>query len=156
MDTSRDSHNDKTAEIEAKFLIREAEQFDEVLATLDRLGYAISEGGTAAYTDRYFDTADWKILRAGWAYRCRTSDAGDKLTLKSMGTRHGAVFRREEIEQALPRKAARREGKLPSGPVQRRLVEVADDEPRRELFTVKSDRTVFDITAPGDARAHGS
>ncbi len=136
-------------EIEAKFLIREPDQFDEVLATLDRLGYSISEGETATHTDRYFDTADWRILRAGWAYRCRKHGGRQKLTLKSVHAPDGAVFSREEIEQLLPGRPRKKKGKLPDGPVQQRIVRYAGDEPRQELFRIKSKRTVFDVRAPG-------
>ena len=92
----------KVVEIEAKFLIRQPEQFEQVLAALSELGYGVSERATETHIDRYFDTSEWSILRAGWAYRCRERRGHQKLTLKSLGSKRGAVFTRAEIEQPLP------------------------------------------------------
>ncbi len=138
-----------SAEIEAKFLIRETSQFEDVLASLSRLGYTVDQGHTATHVDRYFDTSDWSILRAGWAYRCRKTGGEQKLMLKSLGSRDGAVFSREELEQVLPKKKAKKKGRLPRGPVQERLAELASNARRRELFRVRSERTVYDIRVPG-------
>ncbi len=138
-----------SAEIEAKFLIRETSQFEDVLASLSRLGYDVGVGRTATHTDRYFDTSDWSILRGGWAYRCRECDGERKLVLKSLGSRDGAVFSREELEQVLPERKAKKKGRLPKGPVQERLAELGGGMRRRELFRVRSERTVYDIGVPG-------
>ena len=72
------------AEIEAKFLLRRPDQLDDVLALLDRRGYDVEPAGTSTHIDRYFDTGDWAILRAGWAFRCRSRGKQEKLTLKSL------------------------------------------------------------------------
>ncbi|MDJ0699957.1 MAG: CHAD domain-containing protein [Woeseiaceae bacterium] len=149
MDTAVTPGNARTAEIEAKFLIRETDQFADVLASLARLGYEINEGPTETHTDRYFDTPDWRILRAGWAYRCRECNGRKKLMLKSLGSRDGAVFSREEVEQALPNEKAKKKGRLPSGPVQERVSQFASGKRRHELFRVRSERTVYDIGVPG-------
>ncbi|MFQ5982956.1 MAG: CYTH domain-containing protein, partial [Woeseiaceae bacterium] len=140
----------EVAEIEAKFLIRQPEQFEQVLAALSELGYGVSERATETHVDRYFDTADWAILRAGWAYRCRERRGHQKLTLKSLGSKRGAVFVRDEIEQPLPDRPPPGNGILPPGPVQKRLAEIANGMRRRELFRVQSRRTVFAVTAPGN------
>lgn len=141
-------------EYEAKFLIRRPEQVNQVLTTLSQLGFSVSERETATHVDRYFDTADWSILQSGWAYRCRKRDNRQKLTLKSLGSRNGAVFERVEIEQPLPKKRAGKKGRLPDGPVQQRLAEVTNDEWRHELFRVKNRRTVFEVVGPGDEPVH--
>jgi len=120
-----------------------------VLTTLDHLGFHVSEGETSTHIDRYFDTPDWSILHAGWAYRCRKKKRQEKLVLKSLGSRNGVVFERNEIEQLLPRKPAKEKGTLPSGPVQKKVAKLTKDKPRRELFRVKNRRTVFQIIGPG-------
>lgn len=154
METSRDSNSNNTAEIEAKFLIRQQEQFGDVLATLMRLGYRVSDRGTVRHVDRYFDTSDWRILRAGWAFRRRRSQTGDKLALKSMGRRDGPVFFRDEIEQPLSDASSITKGPLPYGPVQQLLVGLSSDRPLRRLFDVKCKRAAFDVSTPGDSAAH--
>jgi len=138
----------KVAEIEAKFLIRQPEQFEQVLAALSELGYGVSERATETHIDRYFDTSEWSILRAGWTYRCRERRGHQKLTLKSLGSKRGAVFTRDEIEQPLPDRLPPRIGLLPPGPVQKRLAEIVNGMRWQELFCVQSRRTVFAVTAP--------
>ncbi len=140
----------KVVEIEAKFLIRKPEQFDQVLAALSELGYGVSERATETHVDRYFDTSDWSILRAGWTYRSRERRGHQKLTLKSLGSKRGAVFTRDEIEQPLPDRLPPRNGILPPGPVQKRLAEIVNGMRWRELFRVQSRRTVFAVTVPGN------
>lgn len=141
-------------EYEAKFLIRAPDQVDQVLATLDHLGFRVSEGETSTHVDRYFDTSDWSILHGGWAYRCRKKNKDEKLVLKSLGSKNGAVFERDEIEQPLPRKSARKKSGLPKGPVQKEITRLAKDKPCHELFRVKNRRTVFEIIGPGKDPAH--
>ena len=140
----------KVVEIEAKFLIRQPEQIEQVLAALSELGYGVSERATETHIDRYFDTPEWSILRAGWVYRCRERRGHQKLTLKSLGSKRGAVFTRDEIEQSLPDRPPPRNGILPLGPVQKRLAEIVNGMRCRELFCVQNRRTVFAVTAPGN------
>ena len=141
------------AEIEAKFLLRRPEQLDDVVGVLRTYGYEVERDGTSTHVDRYFDTADWAILRAGWAYRCRSRGEDSKLTLKSLGSGDGHVFVREEIDQPLPKKKACHQGELPSGPVQRRISKIAGAAHCDELFSVESRRTVYFVRVPGDRPA---
>ncbi|MDH3750840.1 MAG: CYTH domain-containing protein, partial [Gammaproteobacteria bacterium] len=104
-------------EVEAKFLIRSNEQIDQVLATLDELGYLKSAGETGRHVDTYFDTSEFDILRAGWTYRCRQRGGQSTLNLKARGRHDGRVFVREEIQQPLSRDAVATLHNLPTGPV---------------------------------------
>jgi CHAD domain-containing protein/adenylate cyclase class IV len=137
------------AEVEAKFLIRSNEQVNQVLATLDDLGYLKAERETATHVDTYFDTPDFDTLRAGWTYRCRQRGGRNTLTLKSCGTHDGQVFVREEIEQALPDEYLSLIYRLPPGPVQKYLDSIIDTRRNRKLFRVESERRVFAVTSPG-------
>ena len=139
------------AEVEAKFLIRSNDQVDQVLATLDELGYRKAEGGTGSHVDTYFDTPDFDIFRAGWTYRCRQRRGQSSLNLKSCGQQNGQVFVREEIEQALPDARLSPMQALPPGPVQKYLEGIADNRRSRRLFRVASQRRVLALTSPGDA-----
>ena len=121
-------------ETEAKFLVWRPEHIDGVLARLGEQGYELTERGTATHLDRYFDTRDWSVLRAGWACRSRTRNGSSRLMLKSMGEQVGSVFHREEIEQP---KAGEILGELTQG------------KECSELFTVESRRTVYDVSIPG-------
>ena len=121
-------------ETEAKFLVWRPEHIDRVLRKLGEQGYELTERGTATHLDRYFDTRDWSVLRAGWACRSRTRNGSSRLMLKSMGEQVGSVFHREEIEQP------------EAGEV---LGELTKGEECSELFTVESRRTVYDVSVPG-------
>jgi len=138
------------AEVEAKFLIRSNDQVDQVLATLDELGYLKAEAETGIHVDTYFDTPDFDILRAGWTYRCRQRGRRSTLNLKACGTREGRVFVREEIEQALPDDCRSATRDLPPGPVRKYLYSIAGTRQNRRLFQVVSQRRVFAVTSPGN------
>ena len=141
------------AEIEAKFLLRRPDQLDDVLALLDSRGYEVEPAGTSTHVDRYFDTEDWAIFRAGWAYRCRSRGKKAKLTLKSLDAGDQNVFVREEIEQRLPKSKSARKGKLPKGPVQALLKDIAGSARRKQLFRVESRRSVYHVATPEDTPA---
>lgn len=124
----------RTKETEAKFLVWRPEHIDRVLRKLGEEGYTLTERGTATHLDRYFDTRDWSVLRAGWACRSRTRNGDSRLMLKSMGEQVGAVFHREEIEQPQ------------AGEV---LADLTRGKECSELFTVESQRTVYEVSVPG-------
>lgn len=139
-------------EIEAKFLLERREQLDEVLDTLAQLGHTVTRGPTQSIVDRYFDTTDWLVFRAGFA--CRLRENGDrlKLTLKELCSGGGPVFEREEIEQTLL-SGQRSDAGLPPGPVQARLEPIINGHPRRELFRLKNKRTLYRVTTSGKSPA---
>ncbi len=138
------------AEVEAKFLIRSNDQVEQVLVTLDQLGYRKAEGGTGSHVDTYFDTPEFDIFRAGWTYRCRQRRGQSCLNLKSCGQQDGQVFVREEIEQTLPDARLSPMQELPPGPVQKYLEGIVDNRRSRRLFCVASQRRVLALTSPGD------
>ncbi len=105
------------AEVEAKFLIRSNEQVDQVMATLDELGYLKAAAETGSHVDTYFDTPDFDIHRAGWTYRCRQRGKQSILNLKARGRRDGQVFVRDEIQQPLSRGSVATLQDVPPGPV---------------------------------------
>jgi len=136
-------------EVEAKFLIRSNEQIDQVLATLDELGYLKSEGATGRHLDTYFDTSEFDILRAGWTYRCRQRGGQSTLNLKACGRHDGRVFVRDEIQQPLSRGAVSALHNLPPGPVKNYLDSIVDTRRNRKLFSVATQRRVFAVTSAG-------
>ena len=133
-------------EIEAKFLLQSPEQLDEVIGACKGLGYGVAEGPTELIVDRYFDTPDWDIFRAGWAYRCRQRGRRQTLSLKAVddSRQQGPVFVRDEVRQPLP-DSRRPNGDLPQGPVQERLNPVVNGHPRQELFRVRNRRTLYEV-----------
>lgn len=139
-------------EIEAKFLVQDPHQVGRLLTVLQELGYGVELYGNATIVDRYFDTPDWAIFRAGWGYRLRDSNGEQTLALKGLGLRDGAIQVREEIEQRLlvshtPLRA------IPSGPVRDRLTGLVGNQQTRELFIVRNQRSLYRLTSPADPSA---
>ena len=48
--------------------------------------------------DRYVDSADWALARAGFAARLRKTSRGTEISLKAQNASGGRLQRREEIE----------------------------------------------------------
>ncbi len=90
-------------EIEAKFLIADPAVV-EPLRTADELapGYALEDAGEVQIVDEYFDTADFRLLRAGYGLRIRTGEGKRLVTLKSRRIADTAgIYRRMELEEPL-------------------------------------------------------
>jgi CHAD domain-containing protein len=90
-------------EIEAKFAVPNRAAYRDLLRLRELAGYAlVPAGATAQVVDRYFDTADGRVLGGGYALRIRTEGDAALVTLKGLGGSSGAVHRRDEQEEALP------------------------------------------------------
>ncbi len=152
-DTKRADALALRTEIEAKYLMRDNEQLAALLEALRSLDYDITPGPTRTLVDRYYDTRQWHIATAGWAFRLRTTGDQSKLVLKSltdqssMSERRSPVRIRDEIEQYLLSTPALAE--LPSGPVTRALESILGDAQIRELFQVVNSRTTYEVCAAG-------
>ena len=136
-------------EIEAKFLVQDPQYIGQLLAVLRELGYGVEPHANQTIVDRYFDTPDWTIFRAGWGYRLRDSNGKQTLALKGLGLRDSAIQVREEIEQRLL-VSHNRLSALPSGPVQNRLAGLLGTRKVRELFVVRNQRSVYMLSSPDE------
>lgn len=59
------------------------------------------------HLDRYYDTPDWRLFRAGYVLRIRQVEGeAAEATLKSFGTRRNGLRQRREINEPLRRKRA--------------------------------------------------
>lgn len=124
-------------EIEAKFLLQHPEQYAATLDTLQTLGFTATPEQAEQIVDRYFDTPDWRIYRAGWAFRRRARGAEEERTLKALAPpppRADAVFVREEIEEAGGASSA------VGGELDERLRAIVDGASASELFRVATAR----------------
>ena len=129
------------AEIEAKFIVRKPEQVEDALRALADAGFTIADRGETNHTDRYFDTADWSALCAGWACRIRRRDEKATLTLKSLHGPSGSVFVRDEVSQSIP--GLMTPPSAPPGPAKQQLDEIIAGKPVVELFESSCQRTVY-------------
>lgn len=136
-------------EVEAKFIVRRPAQVDDVLRTLDTLGYTIELDREITHTDTYFDTRDLSIFRAGWALRCRETDNANTLMLKSVNSGAHTVFVRKEVKQPIADGTDPAARKLPAGPVADLLGKTGAGSKRTRLFTIRTQRTVYRVASGG-------
>lgn len=92
--------------------------------------------------DRYLDTDDWRIFRAGFALRLREKGGSVEATLKGLRSARGDVADRREITEALAEGGAKALARA-SGPVGGRVRDVAGVKPLRTLFEVRTTRQRF-------------
>ena len=113
-------------------------------------------GGSAAarssqFEDRYVDTADGALAKAGFAVRLRQSGRGSIVSVKSLARTEGAggSMRREELEGPADRTAGPLE--WPASDARSLVMELAGDAPLIELVTIRQLRRKR-IVRDGDTR----
>ena len=97
--------------------------------------------------DRYVDSADWALARAGLAARMRRTSHGTEISLKATNVSPGRLHRREEIEG--PADEALVPGGWPSSQARKVVMELCGDEPLVEMLTIRQLRRVRLLTAGG-------
>ena len=112
--------------------------------------------GTAAarssqFEDRYVDTADGALTRAGFAVRVRQSGRGTIVSVKSLARTEGpgGSLRREELEGPADRTAGPLE--WPASDARSLVLELAGDAPLVELVTIRQLRRKR-VVRDGDTR----
>ena len=129
-------------EIEAKFGVPDQSSL-RGLQELDRLaGFRVGEARVHEVRDVYLDTADRRILAAGYACRWRVMADKVIVTLKGLSPGQGAVHRREELETVLPADARPDPTQWPPGTVRDRLLGWIGTELLCPLFELHQTRTI--------------
>jgi CHAD domain-containing protein/adenylate cyclase class IV len=127
---------DRPVEVELKYRVRDRATGERLLAA-DVLGpfRATSGARTAQHEDRYLDTSDGALARAGFAARLRQTNGGTIVTVKSTTPAEGALARREELEGPADRTAEPRD--WPASAARSLILEQCGDAPLVELVTVR-------------------
>ncbi|MGE5603908.1 MAG: CHAD domain-containing protein [Nitrososphaerales archaeon] len=89
-------------EIEAKFRVPNREVHRDLLRLRSIAGFTIARVGRVEVVDRYFDTADGRLLAANYSCRLRTQNGQVIATLKGLGSAEDGLHRRDEREATLP------------------------------------------------------
>jgi CHAD domain-containing protein/uncharacterized protein YjbK len=63
--------------------------------------FKFEPAGSQTVVDRYLDTADRRLFRAGFACRLRSADIKQVLTLKSLTPASGNIHRRQQVEETV-------------------------------------------------------
>jgi CHAD domain-containing protein len=129
-------------EIEAKFGVPDRASMQR-LQELNRLGtFRLGQGQVREVRDVYQDTADRRILAAGYACRWRETAGQVVVTLKGMSPAQGAVHSREELETVLPADVQLDPAQWPPSLVRDRLLGWIGAHPLAPLFELQQTRTV--------------
>ena len=126
-------------EIEAKFLLQSADQFDTFWNHLRSKGIPLEQAPAQVILDRYFDTDDWRLFRAGWAYRWQKVNGEHRVCLKSLTRADSAVQEREEVEESVLRFPLT-PGDPPEGALGEKLRDALGGQAPKELFRVSKMR----------------
>jgi CHAD domain-containing protein len=97
--------------------------------------------------DRYVDSADWALARAGFAARMRKTSRGSEISLKALSTSGGRLQRREEIEG--PTDAHLKPRDWPASHARNVVLELCGDEPLVEMLTIRQLRRLRNLKAGG-------
>jgi CHAD domain-containing protein len=125
-------------EIELKYRVIEAAAGDRYLALDEVAGFSpASPVRSSQVEDRYVDTPDGAMARAGFATRLRQTAAGTTVAVKSSVRRIGetSVHRREELEGPADRTAHPRD--WPASDARSLILELCGDAPLVELVTIR-------------------
>jgi hypothetical protein len=135
-------------EVEMKYEVTVPGSADGYLVAPE-LGPFVPEGHvrSARVEDRYVDSPDWALARAGFAARLRKTSHGTQISLKALNPSVGAVHRREEIEG--PANSELIPGDWPPSPARAVVMELCGDESLVESLTVRQLRRVRLLRAPG-------
>lgn len=94
-------------EREIKFRLPEGTPPERIRSAVEAAGFRLEPGPALTHEDRYLDTDDWALYRAGLALRLRASDAGTRLEAKTLRSTSNVALVRSEWSQEAP------EGDLP-------------------------------------------
>ena len=89
-------------EREIKFRLPEGRDAESVRAAVESAGFRLEPSGTIAHEDRYLDTEDWTLYRAGIALRLRADGHRLRLEAKSLRSAETDSLARTEWAQDAP------------------------------------------------------
>jgi triphosphatase len=107
-------------------------------------GLVVAPETTLEITDTYYDTADWRFYRAGYALRVRNTNGEVEATMKSLTPAEGSLRSRREISEPLEddKPATLKETEGPVGGRSRALV---GGREMRPLFRLETSRKGFGL-----------
>jgi CHAD domain-containing protein len=138
----------RPVEVELKYRLRDEAAGDRYLAAEELAGFhPISPVRSTQLEDRYLDTADGALARAGFAARLRQTANGTTVSVKSMARRgsEGGIHRREELEGPADRTAGPRD--WPASDARSLILEQCGDAPLVELVTIRQLRRKRNLQA---------
>ena len=127
-----------TVEVELKYRLASVPAGERYLVADELAGLRpTSRPRTTQLEDRYLDTSDGALARAGFAARLRVSTAGTIVSVKSMARRRdrNALHRREELEGPADRTSSPRD--WPPSDARSLMLELCGEAPLVEVVTIR-------------------
>jgi CHAD domain-containing protein len=136
----------RRVEVEMKYQLRSPESGDRYLVAPE-LGPFKPAGQVRSVQieDRYVDSADWALTRAGFAARLRRTGRETVIGLKRQAAPEGRLHRREELEG--PADPGTPPADWPASPARSVVLELCGDAPLVELLTIRQVRRVRRLAA---------
>ncbi|HQG55108.1 MAG TPA: CYTH domain-containing protein [Thermoleophilia bacterium] len=135
-------------ELEAKFRVPDRATLERLVAVPRLDGYDLGPPRARHDEDVFLDTADGRLLAAGYYLRRRRNADGLRITLKELatGTRDG-LLRREEHElcagaELLP-------SDWPEGPLKQRLTRIVGEADLRPILALAQERRTRAVSLEG-------
>ncbi len=111
-------------------------------------GLAVEHLGVRSLHDRYLDTDDWRLHRAGYTLRIRTASRRSEATAKSRGTVAEGLRDRRELTEPLSAGDPHAVASAP-GPVGELVRSMAGSRPLELLFEVRTRRRAYSLAVDG-------
>ena len=134
----RGSAAGRDVEVELKYRLAAVAAGERYLTADELDGFRpVSRVRTTQLEDRYLDTADGALARAGFAARLRVSTAGTVVSVKSIARQpaRSALHRREELEGPADRTSSPRD--WPGSPARSLMLELCGEAPLIEVVTIR-------------------
>ena len=125
-------------EVELKYRVSRSGAADRFVTADEVAGFRpVGQARSIQHEDRYVDTTDAAIARAGFGARLRQAGNGFLISMKSLasGSSGGATHRREELEGPADKGMA--PGDWPPSAARSLVLELAGDAPLVEVVTVR-------------------
>ena len=143
---------ERPVEIELKYAVADRAIGERLLNAETLAGFrATGAARPVQHEDRYVDSADGALARAGFAARLRTAHSGTVITVKSTGDASGSLHRREELEGPADRTSD--PTGWPASGARSLILELVGDGPLVELVTIRQFRRRRDLELPSGEAA---
>ncbi len=138
---------ERPVEIELKYAVADRTIGERLLNADTVAGFrATGAARPTQHEDRYIDSVDGALARAGYAARLRTASTGTTVTVKSTDDTDGSLHRREELEGPANRTAD--VSAWPASAARSLILELCGDAPLVELVTIRQFRRRRDLALP--------
>ena len=138
-------------ELELKLLAADPAAMEALPGVLEEVWGEVRDLGEVEFHDRYLDTDDWRLYRAGFGCRLRSAGEGEMLTVKAVADMQRGWASRAEFEEWLGSPAAEIPGPMPGGEIAERFSPALAGKPLEVKVELVKRHRAYEV-ADGDVR----